>query len=296
MDRLTLALEWFLNPDHAPLLIARERGWLAEAGIELEIVEPEEHLDPLAALEDGSLDLAITEPIHLVQDCAKGAAIQGLARFLHTNGGVMYRRDRVQRPRDMVGKRLQYPGAPGPGGLAIVRTMIERDGGPKNAQLTPINNGFMHTDALLEDKADLATLVFYNFEVLEARARGLDVDYFALRDFGIPDFCQLILVATPAWIEERHDLASRFLRVLRRAVDVVREDPRTAEAEWWRASGQDAEGLGAEIYQATTRCFTADFSMSDAYYEQLSGWLVETGQIDSPVAPKTAWTNALAFV
>ncbi len=296
MDRLRLALEWFLNPDHAPLLIARERGWLAEANIELEIIEPKEHLDPLSALESGELDLAITEPIHLVQDRAKGAAIQGLTRFLHTNGGVMYRRSEVSRPRDMVGKRLQYPGAPGPGGLAIARAMIERDGGPKDAELEPVNNGFMHTDALLENKADLATLVFYNFEVLEARARGLDADFFSLRDFGIPDFCQLILVATPDWIEKNGDLTTRFLRVLRRAIDVVREDPETAETEWWRASGQKANALGRAIYQATTRCFTADFSMSHAYYEHLSRWLVESGQTETTVDPESAWTNRFAFV
>ena len=32
----------------------------------------------------------------------------------------------------------------------------------------PVNNDFHHTDALIEGKADVATLAFYNFEVVEA--------------------------------------------------------------------------------------------------------------------------------
>ena len=39
-DKLTVLLEWFVNPDHAPMVIARERGLFAEAGLEVELVPP----------------------------------------------------------------------------------------------------------------------------------------------------------------------------------------------------------------------------------------------------------------
>jgi ABC-type nitrate/sulfonate/bicarbonate transport system substrate-binding protein len=61
MRTVRLGLEWFLNPDHTPLLIAKENGWFREAGIDLEVIEPEEHLDAVDAIEDGTMDLAITE-------------------------------------------------------------------------------------------------------------------------------------------------------------------------------------------------------------------------------------------
>ena len=41
----------------------------------------------------------------------------------------MYNKDKnIARPKDLIGKRLQYPGAPGPGGIAMAKTMIEADG------------------------------------------------------------------------------------------------------------------------------------------------------------------------
>ncbi|MFN3386061.1 MAG: ABC transporter substrate-binding protein [Candidatus Thermochlorobacter sp.] len=297
MSVIRLGLEWFLNPDHAPFMIAEEKGWLKEAGLSLELIEPKAHLDAIDAIERGDLDVAITEPIHLVLDAAKGKPIIGFARFLHTNGGVMYlKHSGILRPRDMVGKRVQYPGAPGPGGLAIVRTMIEADGGPKDAPLTPVNNSFYHTDALAEGKADVATLVFYNFEIIEARHRGLEADFFTLKDWGIPDFCQLILITSPHFFASRESDIRALLKVLRRSIDFIHQHPDETKLIYLsRMNTALDDTLSNAIYDATVPCFTFDFTLSAEYLESLQAWLYRTGQIEKQLDVHTYWTNRLAL-
>ena len=50
--------------------------------------------------------------------------------------------------------------------------MIEADGAQyTDGDIIPVNNSFYHTDALLNDKADAATLIFENFEILEAKVK-----------------------------------------------------------------------------------------------------------------------------
>lgn len=298
METLTLGLEWFLNPDHVPLVVGQERGWFAEADLELEMVVPEEHLDAVGEIETGRMDVAITEPLHLVQDRAEGEEVVGFARFLHTNGGVMYFRDGgIRRPRDMAGARIQYPGAPGPGGPAIVGTMIEADGGTYQAdRFGRVNNGFYHTDALEEGKADVATLVFYNFEVVEARHRGHDAGFFALKDWGVPDFCQLILITSRAVLADREQALRRFLRVLQRGLDFVHQQPEEAR-EIYAARAEDGlEGaMARDIFRATVPCFTYDFSMAPEYYENLAGWMEACGLIASRPEPESCWTNVLVL-
>ncbi|MCB1428294.1 MAG: ABC transporter substrate-binding protein, partial [Nitratireductor sp.] len=39
-DKLTVLLDWFVNPDHAALVIAQERGMFEKAGLEVELVAP----------------------------------------------------------------------------------------------------------------------------------------------------------------------------------------------------------------------------------------------------------------
>ena len=298
MKTFRLGLEWFLNPDHLPFLIGLEKGWFRDAGLDLQLVEPATHLDAMAEIAAGRMEAAITEPIHLLEDAAKGQPVMGFARFLHTNGGVMYLRNKgIERPRDMAAKRLQYPGAPGPGGPAIVATMVEADGGSCDpAALVPVNSGFHHTDALAEDKADLATLVFYNFELIEARHRGLDADFFALKDWGVPDFCQLILITTPENLENERATYQQLVTILRRGIDLIKQDPAEAAAIWFRRTGTNPEdALNRKILDATAACFTHDFSLSAAYYRRLGDWMLERGLIAAPVHPGDVWTDELAF-
>ena len=39
-EKLTLLLDWFVNPDHGPIVIAQENGYFAEQDLEVEVVAP----------------------------------------------------------------------------------------------------------------------------------------------------------------------------------------------------------------------------------------------------------------
>ena len=39
-DQVTLLLDWFVNPDHGPVIIAQERGYFAEQDLMVEVIAP----------------------------------------------------------------------------------------------------------------------------------------------------------------------------------------------------------------------------------------------------------------
>ena len=45
-DRLSLILDWFVNPDHGPIIIAQENGYFTEQGLEVELIAPADAADP----------------------------------------------------------------------------------------------------------------------------------------------------------------------------------------------------------------------------------------------------------
>ena len=45
-ERITLLLDWFINPDHGPIIIAQEKGYFADAGLEVEVIAPADPADP----------------------------------------------------------------------------------------------------------------------------------------------------------------------------------------------------------------------------------------------------------
>ncbi|CAH0344264.1 ABC transporter substrate-binding protein [Bacillus sp. CECT 9360] len=298
MEKISVGLEWFMNPDHIPMMIGVTKGWFMEEGLEINMIEPKEHFDAIDEIKAGNMDIAITEPIHLVEDRANDHSIVGFSRFLHTNGGVMYMKGKgINRPIDLIGKRIQYPGAPGLGGLSIVKTMVEADGGTCRLEdFQPINNGFYHTDALKKDKADAATLIFRNFEMIEAKHKGLDAGFFSLRNWGVPDFCQLIFITSPEILNRRQNAIEKFIKVIRRSIDFMYENPEETKNIYIDFTNADRnDPLTAETTAATIPCFTFDFSMTAEYYDRLQNWMKESGKIDQMIDPQEYWTNRFCF-
>ena len=39
-QKLTVMLDWFINPDHAPLIVAQEKGLFAAQGLAVELISP----------------------------------------------------------------------------------------------------------------------------------------------------------------------------------------------------------------------------------------------------------------
>jgi putative hydroxymethylpyrimidine transport system substrate-binding protein len=39
-EKLTVLLDWFVNPDHAPLFVAQEKGFFSKRGLDVELIAP----------------------------------------------------------------------------------------------------------------------------------------------------------------------------------------------------------------------------------------------------------------
>ena len=112
LETIRLGLEWFTNPDHLPLIVAQHHGIFKSFGLDVQLVEPADHWEAEEEILAGRLDVAVTEPLHLAQDAARGKPVLGFTRFLHTDGGVLYDAGKgdIKRPADMCGKTISYPG------------------------------------------------------------------------------------------------------------------------------------------------------------------------------------------
>ena len=77
IESIRLGLEWFTNPDHLPLIVAQKHGIFKDFGLVVELVEPVDHWEAEEEILDGRLDVAVTEPLHLAQDAAKGKPVVG---------------------------------------------------------------------------------------------------------------------------------------------------------------------------------------------------------------------------
>ena len=83
-DKITVMLDWFVNPDHAPIIIAKEKGLFAAQGLDVNIVAPADPSDPPKMVAAGKADIAISyEPqLHMLVD--EGLPLEISQRFDRT--------------------------------------------------------------------------------------------------------------------------------------------------------------------------------------------------------------------
>jgi putative hydroxymethylpyrimidine transport system substrate-binding protein len=59
-EKLTLVLDWYINPDHAPIMVAEQIGAFKAQGLDVKIVPPSDPALPPRLVAAGQADLAIT--------------------------------------------------------------------------------------------------------------------------------------------------------------------------------------------------------------------------------------------
>ena len=82
--KLTLMLDWFVNPNHGPIVIAQERGYFADQGLEVEIQEPADPSTPAKLVAAGKVDLAVTYQPSLTMDVAAGLPLVRASTLIAT--------------------------------------------------------------------------------------------------------------------------------------------------------------------------------------------------------------------
>lgn len=257
MSTLRLALEWFLNPDHLPLLAARET--LREKhGLELDIIAPDDHYDGFAELAAGKVDLVTNEPLHLLE--RHPHPLRSLGTFFHTDGGVLIQAAARQRLLDGGAIRVSSPVSnPVTDGLCrdILAGWLQSQGKTlRDDQVTVYEGGFGHVDNLAAG-ADAAWLAFANIEGIDARQRGLDVSMIRTTDGGVPGFSALELIAARDATPGQQASAGLLVATLDQVIPALQADPAEARALWYRASGEASSAATDAIIDDTLRRFVA---------------------------------------
>ena len=237
MQQLRIALEWFLNPDHLPLLAARAR--LRSEGLDVELVVPDDHYDGFDALANGQVELVVNEPLHLVE--RRPSRLISYGCFFATDGGVLMHRVALDRLAVGDSIRIASPVSnPTTDRLCrdILAGWMSQQGRTLEGDRVSIEPaGFAHVDNLAAGY-DGAWLAFANVEGVAARVRGLETQLVTTSQAGIPNFSALELIGSAGAHEAARAAIAKLVAALDLVIPELRADPAAARRLWYTASGE----------------------------------------------------------
>lgn len=250
MQQLRIALEWYLNPDHLPLLAARER--LRDQGLAVELVVPDDHYDGFDALAEGGVELVVNEPLHLVERRDLPLAAHGC--FFATDGGVLMQRSALGKLLAGAPVRIASPvSVPTTDQLCrdiVAGWLAQQPGAPDRADVIIETAGFAHVDNLAAG-FDGAWLAFANVEGVSARLRGLDCVMITTAAAGLPDFSALELIAAADAPADVRRAIALLVDAMNTEIPALQADPDAARRLWHAASGEAGSAESDAIVAAT---------------------------------------------
>jgi len=276
-DKLTLLLDWFINPDHAPLFVAKERGYFAAHGLDVEIIAPADPNDPPKLVAAGKADIAISYQPQLHVQVAAGLPLTRFGTLIATplNTLLVLKDGPVKSIADLKGRKVGYS----IGGFedALLRAMLARHDLSLN-DITLVNVNFSLSPALLSGQVDAVIGAYRNFELNQMDIEGHKGHAFYVEEEGVPSYDELILVANP----ERMDRAvlRRFLDALEDGVRYLVNHPDESWALFIRGRSALNDELNRRAWRDTlTRFALRPAALDRARYTRFAQFMYEQGLI-----------------
>ncbi|MEX0317715.1 MAG: ABC transporter substrate-binding protein [Ruegeria sp.] len=278
-DKMTVLLDWFINPDHGPIIVAQENGYFAEQGLEVEIVPPADPSAPPRLVAAGQADLAVSYQPQLHLQIHEGLPLKRVGTLVATplNCLLVLKDGPIKSPADLKGKKIGFSVA----GVeeAVLGTVLGHHG-VKLDEIEMINVNFSLSPSLMSGQVDAVIGAYRNFELNQMDIEGVPGTCFYIEEEGVPPYDELIYVANPETMDA--DKVERFLAATEKATQFIVNNP---EASWEVFSATSTElqdELNARAWVDTLPRFALRPAGFDAgRYARFEQFLKDSGMIDS---------------
>ena len=279
-EKLTVLLDWFINPDHGPLYVAQERGYFADAGLTVEFVPPADPNDPPKIVAAGKADLAVSYQPQLHMQAAAGLPLARIATLVATplNTIVVLDDSPIRSIADLKGKRVGFSVA----GLedALLEGVLQPHGLTMD-DIEKVNVNWSLSPSLIAGKVDAVIGAFRNFELNQMDIVGHPGRAFYLEEEGVPPYDELIVVAHKDTLDRPAYRA--FIDAVERGVQYMVNHPDEA---WKLFIAGDRKDLDDELNRRAWRDTLPRFALRPAAldrrrYERFADFVVERGLVES---------------
>ena len=278
-EKMTVLLDWFVNPDHAPLIVAKEKGFFAAAGLEVKLIAPADPNDPPKLVAAGKAELAVSYQPQLHIHVAQGLPLTRVGTLVATplNALVVLADGPVKTIADLKGRKIGFS----VGGFedALLAAMLSRHG-LTLADITLVNVNFSLSPAIIAGRVAGVIGAFRNFELNQMDIVGRPGRAFYPEEEGVPPYDELIVVANKNTLDRKR--LRGFLDALERGVQYLINHPDAAWSLFIKAHKDLNDELNRRAWRDTLPRFALrPAALDGARYERFAVFLKSQGLIST---------------
>ncbi|MDQ3654655.1 MAG: ABC transporter substrate-binding protein [Chloroflexota bacterium] len=294
---VTLALDWYPNANHAGIYVARDQGYFAEAGLDVEIVVPSDPTTVLQTVGAGRDTFGISYHSEVLFAREQEVPVVSVAALVqHPLNSLMVLEDSpVETPADLAGRSVAVTGLPAD--EAFLGTMLA-EAGLSLDDVELINVGYDLLPSVFSGRADAVIGVYWTHETILAEREGYPVRYLRVEEWGVPDYYELVLVTGESVVNDDEETVRALLGALQQGYEGAIADPGAALDGLIAESPdlvRDVELEGLDLLMPLwTENGTIPFGQQTAArWDAFGDWLKGEGLLGEDVDVAAAWRGDL---
>jgi len=277
-EKITVLLDWFVNPDHASLIVAREKGYFSDVGLDVELVAPADPNMPPKLVAAGKAELAVSYQPQLHMQVDAGLPLVRVATLVATplSSLVVLKDGPVKSVADLKGRKVGYS----VGGFeeALLGTMLEKSG-VQLSDVELVNVNFSLSPSIISGQVDAVIGAFRNFELNQMDIIKKPGKAFYPEEEGVPSYDELILVANKSLLADQR--LTRFIDALEKGTQFLINHP----DESWKLFTAAYKDLDDDLNRRAWRDTIPRFALrpaalDKARYERFASFLKSKGLIN----------------
>ena len=102
-EKISLMLDWYVNPDHAAIIVAQQKGFFEKNNLDVDIIEPADPSLPPKLVAAGKVDLAINYQPQLYQQVTEGLPLVRVGSLISSplNSVVVLKNSNIKTLADL---------------------------------------------------------------------------------------------------------------------------------------------------------------------------------------------------
>lgn len=281
-EKVTLLLDWFINPDHGPIIIANEKGIFKEEGLEIEIIPPANPADPPKLVAAGKADIAISYQPQLHMQVHEGLPVTRIGTLVATplNCLLVLEDGPIKNLSDLKGKKIGYSIS----GMeqALLSAILKKAKVKKN-EVEYVNVNWSLSPSLMSKQVDAVIGAYRNFELNQMKIEGVKGRCFYIEEEGVPPYDELIFIVNNKNINE--EMLAKFLDSIEKATQYIINHPK----ESWKIFSNYSKELNNKLnemawYDTIPRFALRPAALDKRRYERFEKFLYEEGLIEEKIS------------
>ena len=277
-DKVTLLLDWFINPDHGPIIIASEKGIFKDAGLEIEIIPPANPADPPKLVAAGKADIAISYQPQLHMQVHEGLPVTRIGTLVATplNCLLVLEDGPIKTLSDLRNKKIGYSIS---GMEQALLSAILKKAKVNKDEVEYVNVNWSLSPSLMSRQVDAVIGAYRNFELNQMKIEGVKGRCFYIEEEGVPPYDELIFIVNNKNINK--DMLTKFLDSIEKATQYIINHP----DETWKIFSNYSKELNNELnemawYDTIPRFALRPAALDKRRYTRFEDFLYEEGLID----------------